>query len=200
MIYKQYVKHVLDLLAALTAMPFVCLIILLFAPVIYLEDRGTVFYKAKRRGLNGKVFGMYKLRSMKMNAPDLRNEDNSTFNSSSDPRVTRIGGFLRKTSIDELPQIFNIIKGDMSVIGPRAPIPIEGHKWEDLSEEKRKRLSVRPGISGYSQAKFRNSISMEEKLKWDCYYVDHVSFMLDLKIIVWTIKSVVLQKNIHSNE
>lgn len=200
MIYKQYVKHVLDLLAALTAMPFVCLIILLFAPVIYLEDRGTVFYKAKRRGLNGKVFDMYKLRSMKMNAPDLRNEDNSTFNSSSDPRETRIGGFLRKTSIDELPQIFNIIKGDMSVIGPRAPIPIEGHKWEDLSEEKRKRLSVRPGISGYSQAKFRNSISMEEKLKWDCYYVDHVSFMLDLKIIVWTIKSVVLQKNIHSNE
>lgn len=197
--YKKYVKRCLDIGLALILLPFVCIFILIFTPVIYIEDRGTIFYKAKRRGLNGKVFFMYKLRSMRMNAPDLRNANNSTFNSASDPRVTKAGRILRKTSIDELPQIFNILKGDMSFIGPRAPIPKDGMSWEDLGEMQKKRLTVRPGITGYAAALYRNSIDKTEKQKLDCYYADHVSFVLDIKIIFWTLRTVLLRKNLYTN-
>lgn len=197
--YSKVVKRILDILFAVIALPFVILFILIFAPAIYMEDRGTIFYKAKRRGLNGKVFFMYKLRSMRMNAPDIRNANNSTFNSASDPRVTKIGRILRKTSIDELPQIFNILKGDMSFIGPRAPIPKDGMSWEDLGEMQKKRLTVRPGITGYAAALYRNSIDKTEKLKLDCYYADHVSFVLDVKIVFWTLRTVLLRKNLYTN-
>ena len=117
--YRRYVKRILDLILALLATPLVAFVCIIFGMFIWLEDRGSIFYMAKRRGQNGTIFSMYKLRSMKMNAPDIRNKDNSTFNSADDPRVTKIGRFLRKTSIDELPQVFNILKGDMSWIGPR---------------------------------------------------------------------------------
>lgn len=197
--YKKHIKRLIDIILSLIALPFVCLAIIVFGPMIYIEDHGTIFYRAKRRGLNGKIFFMYKLRSMKMNAPDLRNADNSTFNSSDDPRVTKIGRFLRKTSIDELPQIFNVLKGDMSLIGPRAPVPKEGYEWDDLDEIQKKRLTVRPGITGYTAALYRNSIPQEKKHKWDCYYVDHVSFLLDVKIIILTVKTVLLHKNIYTN-
>lgn len=197
--YKKYVKRCLDIGLALILLPFVCIFILIFTPVIYIEDRGTIFYKAKRRGLNGKVFFMYKLRSMRMNAPDLRNANNSTFNSASDPRVTKAGRILRKTSIDELPQIFNILKGDMSFIGPRAPIPTDGVSWDHLNEMQQKRLTVRPGITGYAAALYRNSIDKAEKQKLDCYYADHVSFVLDIKIIFWTLRTVLLRKNLYTN-
>ena len=197
--YEKYIKRVLDVALSLIALPIVCLTIIIFGPMIYIEDHGTIFYRAKRRGLNGQIFVMYKLRSMKMNAPDLRNKDNSTYNSSDDSRVTKIGRILRKTSIDELPQIFNVIKGDMSLIGPRASIPIEGIEWDDLNELQKKRLTVRPGLTGYTAAVYRNSISQEEKRKWDCYYVDHMSFIFDVRIFFWTIKTVLLHRNIYTN-
>ena len=198
--YRKGIKRLLDIIGAVILTPFVCLVILIFGPLIYLEDRGSIFYRAKRRGRNGRVFYMLKLRSMKMNAPDIRNENNSTFNSSNDPRVTRVGRFIRKASIDELPQVFNILKGDMSFIGPRATIPNEGMSWEDLNEIQRKRLMVRPGITGYGAALYRNSIGKEEKQKLDCYYVDNVSFLLDVKIIFWTLKTVLLRKNLYTNQ
>ena len=122
--YKCFFKRVLDLLLAILALPFVLLLIAIAAPLIWLEDRGSVFYNAKRMGRNGRPFKMFKLRSMKVNAPDLRNADGSTFNSSDDPRVTRIGRFMRKTSIDEIPQILNVLIGDMSFVGPRPVIKI----------------------------------------------------------------------------
>lgn len=197
--YKRVIKRLLDLVISLMALPFVLIITLIVGPAIYLEDRGSVFYKANRRGLNGKIFQMYKFRSMKMNAPDLRNKDNSTYNSSNDPRVTHIGKILRKTSIDELPQVFNIIKGDMSIIGPRAPIPKEDVDWNELSDLQKKRLSVRPGLTGYTAALYRNSIPQEEKHYWDCYYVDHVSFAMDFKIFFLTLKTVFSHKNIYTN-
>ena len=198
--YKKYVKRLLDIVISIIALPFVLIISLFVAPAIYFEDRGSIFYRAKRRGLNGKIFQMYKFRSMKMNAPDLRNKDNSTFNSSDDPRVTRIGRILRKTSIDELPQVVNVLKGDMSLIGPRAPIPKEGVDYNNLTDLQKKRLTVRPGITGYTAALYRNSIPQEEKHKYDCYYVDNVSFLLDLKIFFLTIQTVLLHKNVYTNE
>ena len=114
--YRRYIKRILDFVFALFALPFILIVCVIFGPIIWLEDRGTVFYRAKRRGMKGKFFFMYKLRSMKMNAPDIRNKNNSTFNSASDPRVTKIGKLIRKTSIDELPQVFNVLKGDMSFL------------------------------------------------------------------------------------
>ena len=156
MIYRKIIKRILDLILAIIALPFVLIICLIFGILIYIEDKGDIFYIAKRRGLNGSIFGMYKLRSMKMNAPDIRNEDNSTFNSANDPRVTKIGKILRKTSIDELPQVFNILKGDMSWIGPR-PITID-RPVSEYDQKRIDRLKVKPGVTGYAQAYFRNNI------------------------------------------
>lgn len=196
MIYRKYIKRLIDLIFAILALPFVLIICFIFGILIYVEDKGDVFYIAKRRGINGSVFGMYKLRSMRMNAPDIRNEDNSTFSSSNDPRVTKIGRIMRKTSVDELPQIFNILKGDMSWIGPRPNNPSK--VYEKMNKIEKKRLSIRPGVTGYSQAYFRNSINQDEKLLKDVFYVDNLSLILDIKIIIQTVKSVILQKNINT--
>lgn len=195
--YKHFFKRVIDLLAALCALPFVLLVILLFGPIIFFTDRGPIFFKGYRVGKDGRLFRMYKLRSMYVGAKDIRNSDGSTYNSSNDSRVTPIGRFLRKTSIDEIPQFLNVLFGDMSLIGPRPTVDLN----LDLStadEMTRKRYSVKPGITGYAQAYYRNSISSEEKLKWNCYYADNVSFMLDVKIIFKTIQSVILRKNINA--
>ncbi len=137
---------------------------------------------------------------MYVNAPDLRNDDNSTYNSKDDPRVTKIGKFLRETSIDELPQVLNVLKGDMSWVGPRPSIPIPGVTWDDLNEKQKLRLIVRPGITGYNQAYFRNSISRDQKLENDCYYARNVSFLLDLKIVIRTIAAVLRRKNIYIDD
>jgi lipopolysaccharide/colanic/teichoic acid biosynthesis glycosyltransferase len=196
--YKNYIKRLLDIIVSIISLPFVLLVIFFVGPLIYLEDRGCIFYLAQRRGLNGKIFRMYKLRSMVINAPDFRNEDNSTYNSPDDPRVTKIGKFIRKTSLDEVPQFINVLKGDMSIIGPR-PVTID--RPLDTFDEKRKiRLTVRPGITGYSQAYFRNSISSEEKLEKDAEYARHVTFIGDMKILAMTVKSVFLRKNIYNKQ
>lgn len=198
MMYKKYVKRILDILFSVMLSPFVLLICLFVGPFIYLEDKGCIFYKAKRRGVNGKIFEMYKLRSMKMNAPDLRNADNSTYNGPDDPRITKIGRVIRKISVDELPQIFNILKGDMSFIGPR-PITIN-RPLSEYDEKRKERLKVRPGITGYSQAYFRNSIDQETKLQYDAEYAKNVTFWRDMKIFFKTIQTVLFRKNIYMQQ
>lgn len=193
--YKKFGKRALDILLSLIALPFVLLVIVIMAPFIYLEDRGPVFYNATRRGMNGKNFKMFKLRSMYVNSPNLRNADGSTFNSDKDPRVTKIGRFMRKTSVDELPQILNVLIGDMSFIGPRptlATIP-----YEQLPEINKRRLVVRPGITGYAQAYYRNSITQQEKFQHDCYYAENISFAMDVKVLLQTVKSVLKRENIY---
>ena len=192
--YRHFFKRLLDFLVALIALPFVLLVIICVAPFIYFTDRGPVFYNAKRAGRSGRPFKMFKFRSMYVNSPDLRNADGSTFNSNNDPRVTPIGRFLRKTSVDEIPQLLNVLIGDMSFVGPR-PI-LTGVKPEDYDEILKKRSLVRPGITGYAQAYFRNSITEQEKFKLDCYYVDHLSFFLDLRILFRTFVSVVKEDNV----
>ena len=139
---------------------------------------------------------MYKLRSMKENAPDIRLEDGSTFNGDDDPRVTKFGKFARKTSIDELPQIINVLKGDMSFIGPRPDTPMYLDKYTD---EEKIILTVRPGITGYNQAINRNSVLTKEKLENDVYYVKHLSLFFDFKIIFMTINTIIMRKNINRN-
>ncbi len=133
-----------------------------------------------------------------MNAPDYRNADGSTYSSNTDPRVTKIGRFMREFSIDELPQVLNILKGDMSFIGPR-PITT-GKPIKDYDLKRRIRLRVRPGLTGYAQAYFRNGISQEKKFEMDAYYAENVSFLFDMKIVFKTIQTVLTRKGIYKNE
>lgn len=196
MIYKNCIKRLLDLLFSLIALPFVVLITIIMAPIIYISDPGPIFYNGLRRGKDGKVFKMMKFRSMYVNAPDIRNADGSTYNSDTDSRVTKIGRVMRKTSLDEIPQLYNVLIGDMSFVGPRPTLATRS--FEEIELERRKRYDVRPGITGYSQAFFRNSISQGEKYKYDLYYVDHISFALDIKILLKTVESVIGKKNIYN--
>lgn len=192
----SFVKRFLDIFISLLLSVPVFLIILPFEVLILIEDGFPIFYNSWRMGKNGVPFKMLKLRSMYNNSPDLRNDDGSTMNSPKDPRVTHIGHIIRKTSIDELPQIFNVLIGNMSFVGPRPSLT--NTPYSQYDEIRQKRVSVRPGITGYSQAYFRNSIEQEEKFKYDCYYVDHMSFFLDLKILCRTFISVFRSKNIYN--
>lgn len=198
--YKYFFKRLIDLTLSLIALPFFGIIFVILAPIIFLTDRGPVFYNAPRLGKNGKVFKMYKFRSMRVNAPDIRNKDGSTYNGEDDPRVTWIGRIMRKTSLDEVPQLLNVLNGDMSIIGPRPFVTTHYYGYDKLEPKMKKRISVRPGITGYSQAYFRNSISQDEKIEKDCYYADHVSFALDIKIFFQTVKSVLMHENIYVSD
>jgi undecaprenyl phosphate N,N'-diacetylbacillosamine 1-phosphate transferase len=191
--YKHFLKRLIDLILALIAFPFWLIILLIIGTMIYFQDKGPVFYNAPRLGKDGKVFKMYKFRSMKVNAPDLRNEDGSTFNSEDDPRLTSIGKFIRKTSIDETPQLLNIIKGDMSIIGPRPDLPEHNNQY--VGKEVRK-LEIRPGVTGYNQAYFRNTVPWKERIQNDIYYIDHLSFWLDMKIFFKTAISVLKREDV----
>jgi lipopolysaccharide/colanic/teichoic acid biosynthesis glycosyltransferase len=192
MIYAFF-KRLFDIVVALCALPFVLLALIVVGPIIYFTDKGPIFYNAPRLGYKGKVFKMYKLRSMKVNSPNIKNADGSTYNGEDDPRVTKIGKIIRKTSVDELPQFLNVLKGDMSLIGPRAHMTTSYKGYEFLDERRKRRLDVRPGITGYSQAYFRNSITSEQKLENDVYYAENISFSLDVKIFFKTILTVDLK-------
>ena len=195
--YNSFFKRVFDLIIALLAFPLVLMLIVFIGPIIWFDDKGPIFYAGKRIGKGGKPFGMLKFRSMKVNAPDIRLEDGSTYNGDDDPRVTKVGRFLRKTSLDEIPQLLNVLTGEMSLIGIR-PDPLD---WlEKYNEHERVILTVKPGITGYNQAYYRNSADGELKLKNDVYYAEHISFWLDVKIFFKTIKTVLLRENINIDE
>lgn len=196
--YVHFFKRLIDIIIGFCALPFVAVVILVFAPIIFFTDKGPVFYNATRAGKDYKPFKMFKLRSMYVNSPDLKNPDGSTFNSDNDPRVTPIGRFLRKTSLDEFPQFLNVLIGDISFIGPRPKLYCPEKYPNGLPEFMKKSFMVQPGVTGYAQAYYRNSITNEEKFKWDGYYAENVSFMMDVKIIFKTISSVLLRKNINT--
>jgi undecaprenyl phosphate N,N'-diacetylbacillosamine 1-phosphate transferase len=195
--YKVFFKRLFDLILALIALPFWLIILLIIGPIIYFQDKGSIFYNAPRLGKGGKVFKMYKFRSMKMNAPDLRNDDGSTFNSEEDQRLTKIGKFIRKTSLDETPQLLNIIKGDMSIIGPRPDLPEHRELYEGNEERK---LEIRPGITGYNQAYFRNTVPWKERIQHDIYYIDHLTCWFDIKVFFKTAVSVLKREDVFITE
>lgn len=188
------IKRVMDFCISLIILPIVLLLLVIVGVAIKLEDRGPIFYMGERIGYHGKIFKMFKFRSMKVNAPDLRYADGSTYNSEDDPRVTKVGRFLRKTSIDEVPQLLNVLKGDMALIGPR---PDSAFYLSEYTKEEKIILNVRPGITGYNQAINRNAVGTKEKLKNDIYYVQNMSFFFDVKIIFMTIKCVLFSKNVY---
>lgn len=190
------VKRVLDLLVSFMAFPFFCVIWCIVAIAIKMEDGGPVFYKALRIGKDGKKIQMYKFRSMNVNAPNILNADGSTYNGKDDPRVTKVGKFLRETSLDETAQILNVIKGDMSIIGPRAS------NWEALESyqsDEMDKLKVRPGITGYVQAYYRNNATPHEKRVMDGWYANNLSFFLDIKILFKTVSVVLKRENLYTS-
>ena len=192
--YVNFTKRILDFLCGLAAFPFLIAVIAVFGPAIFLEDRGPIFYNAPRVGKNGKEFTMYKLRSMKVNAPDLTMPDGSTYNGPDDPRLTRVGAFLRKTSLDELPQFINVLKGDMSVVGPRPDLRREVDLYRGNEIEK---LRVKPGITGYAAVYGRNALEWHDRLKLDVFYVRNVSFALDVKVFFRTFYVVMKHEGVY---
>lgn len=190
----RFVKRTFDIVCSAILMIPIGIVIGVSSIFIKIEDKGPVFYMASRTGRFGKTFRMFKLRSMKVNTPDIRLADGSTYNGDDDPRVTRFGKFARKTSIDELPQVINILKGDMTFIGPRPDTPIGSVAYTD---EEKIILTVRPGVTGYNQAVNRNSVLTKEKLINDIYYVKHLSLWFDIKIVFMTIATVLGHKNIN---
>lgn len=196
-IVYRFIKRTFDIVCSAVMLIPVGIIIGISSIFIKKEDNGPIFYMASRTGRYGKTFKMFKLRSMKVNAPDIRLADGSTYNGDDDPRVTKFGKFARKTSIDELPQIINILKGDMTFIGPRPDTPIGSAAY---TEEEKIILRVRPGVTGYNQAVNRNSVLTKEKLKNDIYYVKHLSLWFDIKIVFMTIVTVMSHKNINRTD
>jgi len=192
--YRQFFKRVLDVTFSILVMPFWFVLLIVIAPIIYFQDKGSVFCNLPRLGKDGKIFKMYKFRSMKMNAPDIRNEDGSTFNSEDDPRLTKIGKLIRKTSIDETPQLLNVLLGNMSVVGPRPDLPEHRDMYEGNEERK---LEVKPGITGFNQAYYRNTVPWKQRINHDIYYIANLSLWFDIKIFFKTILSVLKHKDIY---
>ncbi len=195
--YQLVVKRIIDILFCIIILPIILFITIPIAVAIKIEDGGPVFYKSRRLGKGFKEFDMLKFRSMRVNAPDLRNDDGSTFNSKNDDRVTRIGRFIRETSLDELPQCFNVIFGHMSLVGPRAG---DVESKDTYEEDEKDKMLVRPGITGYTQAYYRNNLGVREKRLYDAWYAHNVSILLDIKILFKTVATVLKRENLYTNE
>lgn len=192
--YVKCGKRICDIVVGIIALPLVLLTILICGIAIKIEDKGPIFYNAPRVGKDNCDFTMYKLRSMRVNAPDLVMEDGSTYNGADDPRMTKVGAFMRKTSLDEMPQFLNVLKGDMSVVGPRPDLRREVELYRG---EEALKLCVKPGITGYAAVYGRNSLPWHERLALDIYYVKHISFALDVKVFFRTFSTVFAQEGIY---
>ena len=192
------VKRFLDILFSLIVLIICSPIFLVVAILIKIDSKGPVFYKHKRIGKNGKTIYLYKFRSMHKDAdkklkellkdPKIKKEWEANFKLDNDPRITRIGKILRKTSIDELPQLINILIGDMSVVGPR---PIVDGEIDKYGKNKDKFLSVTPGLTGWWACNGRSCKSYSDRMELELYYVDHVSLLLDTKILLKTVVAVI---------
>ena len=193
-----YIKRSFDIIMSLTAMILLFPVFLIIALMIKLDSKGNIIYKHKRIGKNGKYIYLYKFRTMYTNSKEIleeilkdskvKEEWENNFKLDNDPRVTKVGKFLRKTSLDELPQLLNILSGDMSIVGPR---PVVDDEIEKYGIFKKKFLSVTPGLTGWWACNGRSATTYEDRIKLELYYVNHRSIKLDLLVIFKTIGAVV---------
>ena len=192
----RYIKRFMDVILATIALVVLSPIFLIIAIAIKIESKGPVFFKHTRIGKNGKIIKLYKFRSMVINAeeliksftPEQMKEYKENYKLTNDPRITKIGKFLRKTSLDELPQLLNIIKGDLSIIGPRPVVTDELEKYGANTE---KFLSVTPGLTGYWAANGRSCTTYEQRMQMELYYIDNLSLKMDVKVFFKTIEAVI---------
>lgn len=195
--YKKYIKRILDFILSLLATIVLSPLFLVIAIIIKIDSRGPTFFLQERLGKDGKVFKIIKFRTMIPNAEKIG--DGLKVKTESDNRITRIGKILRKTSLDELPQLINVINGEMSIVGPRPPVTYHPHKYEEYREEQKIRFKVRPGITGLAQVRVRNSASWDERIKIDIEYVEKISFTMDIKIVLKTVVKVFKKDNIYKS-
>lgn len=190
------IKRVIDVILASVALILLSPLFAIIAIAIKIDSKGPVFFAHKRIGKNGKIIKLYKFRSMVINAeeliksftPEQMREYKENYKLTNDPRITKVGKFLRKTSLDELPQLINIINGDLSIIGPR---PVVADELEKYGVNKDKFLSVTPGLTGYWAANGRSNTTYEQRMEMELYYIDNLSLKMDIKVFFKTILSVV---------
>ncbi|RKW61466.1 MAG: sugar transferase [Riemerella sp.] len=186
--YKNFIKPVIDFVLALVGFLFLSPVFVLVTIGLFFANDGKPFFFQLRPGKNGKIFKIIKFKTM----TDKKDENGNLLPDAD--RLTKIGSFVRKTSLDEIPQLLNVIKGDMSLVGPRPLLPQYLELYNDFQ---RRRNEVKPGITGWAQVNGRNSISWEKKFEYDVWYVDNVSFLLDIKILIMTVLKVVKSEGIN---
>ena len=186
--YKNFIKPAIDFVLALVGFLFLSPVFVLVAIGLFFANDGKPFFFQLRPGKDGKIFKIIKFKTM----TDKKDENGNLLPDAD--RLTKIGSFVRKTSLDEIPQLLNVIKGDMSLVGPRPLLPKYLELYNDFQ---RRRNEVKPGITGWAQVNGRNSISWEKKFEYDVWYVDNVSFLLDVKILIMTVLKVVKSEGIN---
>ncbi len=186
------IKRFLDIIFSIILLIILSPLLLIVSIAIKIDSKGPIIFKQERIGKDGKVFKIYKFRSMVVGAEKM---GTGVYSGSKDSRVTKVGKFIRATSIDELPQLVNILKGEMSFIGPRPVLTYHPWKYEEYSEEQRKRFLVRPGITGLAQINGRKQVDWERRIQYDVQYVEKVGFLLDIKITFITIYKVIFMKD-----
>lgn len=182
--YKNFFKRVIDIVLSVLTLVLLAIPMLIVAIAIKLDSRGPVIFKQDRLGRYGKVYKMYKFRSMCVGAEKM---SGGVYSDANDKRVSRVGKFIRATSIDELPQLWNVIKGDCSLVGFRSPLTYHPWPWEEYTEEQRKMFDLRPGITGWAQVHGRKTVEWHDRIAMNVWYAEHCSFILDVKIILMTV-------------
>ncbi|WP_300629109.1 sugar transferase [uncultured Thomasclavelia sp.] len=190
--YYKYVKRLLDIFISLIGIIILSPLLLITAIFIKIDSKGPVIFKQKRLGRYGKEFEIYKFRSMIQNA---EKQGSGQYSFKGDPRITRVGKIIRATSIDELPQFINILKGDMSIIGFRPPLTYHPKRISEYSEEQMRMFNVRPGVTGWAQIHGRKTVVWKERIEMNIWYVNNISFKLDLYILFMTVIKVIKNEN-----
>lgn len=186
--YRHFIKRLLDIVLSVIGIVICCIPMIIIAIAIKIDSPGPVIFKQKRLGYKGKVYEIWKFRSMCVGAEQT---GSGVYSGKGDARVTRVGNILRKTSLDELPQFFNTLVGSMSFVGPRPPMTYHPWSWEEYTDEQSRMFDVRPGITGWAQVNGRKGVEWHRRIEMNVWYVDHVSFWLDLKIIWLTVWKVI---------
>ena len=186
--YRDYVKRVIDLVIAVPTLVVAAIPMAITAVAVRLDSPGPILFKQDRLGKDGKVFKMLKFRSMCVGA---EKTGSGVYSGKGDSRVTRVGRFIRATSLDELPQLINVLRGDMSLLGPRPPLTYHPWPLEEYTEEQRHMFDVRPGITGWAQVNGRKEVEWHRRIELNVWYVDHVSLWVDLKIMWLTVWKVI---------
>lgn len=190
-----FLKRLIDLVGSGIGLIIISPFLIIIALLIKTTSPGPVFFFQERLGKNGRVFKIIKFRTMVVNAEKLG--DGLSVKDDSDSRITKIGRFLRSTSLDELPQLFNVFKGEMSLVGPRPPVPYHPYKYEEYTEVQRKRFTMRPGITGLSQIRVRNSVSWDDRIVVDLKYIESFSVLLDIRILFQTFFKLLRKEDIY---
>ncbi len=185
--YKRFWKRLLDIVLSILGIVICAIPMLIIALIVRLESKGPAIFSQERVGRNGEVFRIWKFRSM---CQDAEHTGSGVYSEKGDSRVTRVGRILRATSLDELPQFFNILAGKMSFVGPRPPLTYHPWPWEEYTEEQRRMFEVRPGITGWAQVNGRKKVEWNKRIEMNIWYVDHVSLWLDMKILWRTVAKV----------